>query len=243
MKIALYGYGKMGKTIEHLAVAAGDEVTLRIDSKNAASVTEDELSSADVAIEFSRPDKAVENIKRCIESGIRVVTGTTGWYDQLPQLTAFCHEHNGALFHASNFSIGVNLFFEINKRLAELMAHHPSYSPSIHETHHVHKVDAPSGTAITLANQVTERMSRLSGWKSYPFGQTIENGDTALPVFHSREDDVPGTHIVSYTSDQDRLDITHTAFTREGFAAGALTAAHWLQDKKGVFSMSDLLRF
>jgi 4-hydroxy-tetrahydrodipicolinate reductase len=242
MKLALFGYGKMGKTIERIAIDAGDQIVLRIDSKNSSSVTEAELKSADVVIEFSRPDTAVANMKRCLFAGMPVVSGTTGWYDQLPVLQEICQEVNGSLFYASNFSIGVNLFFEINKRLAEVMAHHPSYSPSLFETHHIHKLDAPSGTAITLAEQIIQRTPTIKRWRSYPFGSLPISDKDTLPIFHSREDEVPGTHMVSYHSAQDRLDITHTAFTREGFASGALTAAHWLKDKKGVFTMSDMLQ-
>jgi 4-hydroxy-tetrahydrodipicolinate reductase len=241
MKIALFGYGKMGKAIEQLALAAGDEIVLKIDSKNESVISADDLKKAEVIIEFSRPDRAVSNIEKSLKSGVPVVSGTTGWYENLPHITALCHQTGGAFFHASNFSIGVNIFFEINKKLAEIMAKHPSYAVSMHETHHVHKVDAPSGTALTLATAIIKSSQLISDWKAYPDTAEKLQNNGVLPIYYSRKDEVPGTHQVSYTSTQDSIELTHTAFTREGFASGALTAAKWLVGKKGVFTMHDLL--
>lgn len=242
MEIALIGYGKMGKTIEALALGDGLDIGLRIDTNNTSLLTSGELKQCDVAIEFSRPDTAVDNIVHCFKAGVPVVVGTTGWLDKLPEVKSACEQFNGTLFYASNFSIGVNLFFEINKRLAALMNHHPEYkSVFIHETHHVHKLDAPSGTAISIADQIVNGMDRFSGWDAHPFAAKKETS-AVLPVYYTREDEVPGTHTVHYSSEVDEIEITHRAFSRDGFAKGALTAARWIIGRKGVFTMEDLLR-
>jgi 4-hydroxy-tetrahydrodipicolinate reductase len=241
MKIALIGYGKMGKTIEALALADGLEIALTIDADSTTLLTSGALTHCDVAIEFSRPDTAVENILHCFRAGIPVVVGTTGWLDKLTEVNSACKKHNGALFYASNFSIGVNLFFEINKRLAALMNQHPEYtSVFVHETHHVHKLDAPSGTAISIANQLVHGMERFNKWESHPFNDKQESTES-LPVYYTREDEVPGTHTVHYSSPVDEIEITHKAYSRDGFARGALTAARWIIGRKGVFTMEDLL--
>lgn len=241
MKIALIGYGKMGKTIEALALKDGHEVTLRIDATNTELLSSPELSKCDVAIEFSRPDTAVDNILHCFTAGVPVVVGTTGWLDKLPEVTSACSASDGALFYASNFSIGVNLFFAINKRLAALMNNHPEYdNVFIHETHHVHKLDAPSGTAISLANQLVNGMNRFTNWEAHPANDKRSFGNQ-LPIYYSREDEVPGTHTVHYSSAIDEIELTHKAYSREGFARGALTAAIWIGSRKGVFTMEDLL--
>lgn len=245
MNIALLGYGKMGKTIEALAKDAGDNVVLKVDISNAASWTAEELRKADVAIEFSRPDVAVDNMYRCFDAGVPVVVGTTGWLDRLEEVKKNCEAAAASLFYASNFSIGVNLFFELNKVLARLMDHQPDYQKVyIHESHHVHKLDAPSGTAISIADQLVAASSRFESWESHSFSElsTLKADLKKLPVFYSREDEVPGTHTVHYSSSVDEIEIRHLAYSREGFAKGALAAARWLQGKKGVFTMNDLLK-
>ena len=244
MKIALIGYGKMGKIIESLAINDGHEIILKVDSNNATTFTIENLRQADVAIEFSRPDKAVNNINRCFEAGIPVVVGTTGWLEQLPVVRDACATTNGGLFHASNFSIGVNLFFALNRKLAQLMEQQKDYKDIfIHEIHHVHKLDAPSGTAITLADQLLGISSSLDHWMAQPFDSVNEYTAPGkeLPIFYTRTNEVPGTHTVHYASSVDEIEITHKAYSREGFARGALTAARWMVGRKGVYSMSDLL--
>lgn len=244
MNIALLGYGKMGKAIESLAVAAGDTVVLKVDIGNASSWTDAELKKADVAIEFTRPDSAVDNILRCFAAGVPVVVGTTGWLSRLPEVKEELLSKSGTLLHASNFSIGVNLFFELNKKLARLMARHPEYGRVfVHETHHVHKLDAPSGTAISIAEQIVGNHTRFRDWTSIGFENraATDNSTDSLPVYHTRTDEVPGTHIVRYASEADEIEIRHLAHNREGFARGALSAARWLADKKGYFTMEDFL--
>lgn len=236
MKIALLGYGKMGKAIAAMAEAAGDDVVLRIGSGNISGLTIEALQQADVAVEVSRPELAFNHIALCLEAGVPVVCGTTGWLDRLEEAVALCTDKEGALLYASNFSIGVNLFFALNKRLAELMERQPQYNPSILEIHHTQKLDAPSGTAISLAQDILDRLSRKSQWV---------NGEAASPdelgISSIREGQVPGTHEVFYQSAIDTISIRHEAHSREGFARGALLAAHWIVGKKGFFSMSDVL--
>ena len=219
MKIALLGYGKMGRTIDHLATAAGDEVVLCIDSTNAADLTADNLRRADVAIDFSLPSTAFSHVSACLRAGVPVVCGTTAWLDRLEEARALCHETNGAFLYASNFSVGVNLFFALNRQLARLMRDYPQYAVRLEETHHTQKLDAPSGTAKTLA-------------EALPPG---------TEVISHRTDPAPGTHEVIYASAVDTIRIEHTAHSREGFARGALRAAHWLVGKRGVFGMADVL--
>ncbi|MEZ5056411.1 MAG: 4-hydroxy-tetrahydrodipicolinate reductase [Saprospiraceae bacterium] len=238
MKIALIGYGKMGKAIEALALERGDEIVLRITADDLGGLTMENLQKADVAIDFSHPEYAFENICLALNSGVPVVSGTTGWLDKKPKVDALCKEKNGAFLYASNFSIGVNLFFNLNKTLAALMDKQSQYDVKMEEIHHTQKLDAPSGTAITLAEQIIHALKRKSSWKN-------ETSDDAqvLPIISKREENVPGTHEVSYVSEIDQIDIKHTAFSRKGFAQGALEAAHWLHGKKGVFGMSDVLGF
>lgn len=246
MNIALLGYGKMGKAIESLALEAGDTVTLKVDIGNAASWTDADLKKADVAIEFSRPDSAVGNILRCFDAGVPIVVGTTGWLERLPEVKEQLIRKNGTLLHASNFSIGVNLFFELNKQLARLMARYPEYRHVfVHETHHVHKLDAPSGTAISIAEQIVERNEQYRDWTSIPYDHraAADFGSGTLPVYHTRADEVPGTHSVTYASPTDEIEIRHLANNRDGFARGALSAARWLCGKKGYFTMEDYLQF
>jgi len=230
MKIALLGYGKMGKTIEKLAEAKGHQIVARISSNRDFS----ELQKADVAIDFSIPEAAVKNINACFELGIPVVSGTTGWLEQYDSVLNTCLLRNGSFIYASNFSVGVNLFFELNKQLAQMMAKHKDYTVDIEEIHHTQKLDAPSGTAISLAKDIIDN-SDYTNWKP---DNTTPN---EIPIKALRIEDVKGTHTVSYRSAIDTLSIKHEAHSREGFALGALLAAEWLQGKKGVFTMKDVL--
>lgn len=236
MKIALIGYGKMGKEIEQIALALKHEVVLKIDENNLADLTPSNLKKADVAIEFTTPKSAINNILKCFESDIPVVVGTTGWLDKLEQIKKTCNEKNQAFFYASNFSIGVNLFFKLNEYLTEMMKIHPEYLASIEEIHHIHKKDAPSGTGITLAEGIIKNHGGLDKWV---LGETGNPGE--LPIYSKREGEVPGTHIVTYTSKVDEIKISHEAYSRKGFAEGAVHAAIWLVGKKGVFGMKDML--
>ncbi|MGN6508562.1 MAG: 4-hydroxy-tetrahydrodipicolinate reductase [Chitinophaga sp.] len=236
MKIALIGYGKMGKAIEAIAQSRGHEVVLRIDINSPELLEKDQLSKADVAIEFTTPETAFHNILKCFDANVPVVCGTTGWLEKLPEVKAQCLEKHQAFLYASNFSIGVNIFFELNRRLAELMAPQPQYNVHMEEIHHTQKKDAPSGTAITLAEQIVDA---LPGKKSWVNGHTDKADE--LYIESRRIDPAPGTHIVNYHSAIDDITIIHTAHSREGFAAGAVTAAEWLKGKKGVFTMKDVL--
>lgn len=231
MKIALIGYGKMGKTIERLALEAGHEITHRIDH---LSPTED-LSSADVAIEFSVPDAAPENILYCLEQQTPVVSGTTGWLQRYPEVIKKCEACNGSFIYASNFSVGVNLFFYLNRELARLMSAYPQYKVSMEEIHHTHKLDAPSGTAISLAQDIIEYNPDLNQWT---LGKA-EQGDLGINAI--RQGEVNGIHQINYQSDVDQISIKHQADSRDGFAKGAILAAQWLIGRKGVFSMADVL--
>ncbi|UYQ91487.1 4-hydroxy-tetrahydrodipicolinate reductase [Chitinophaga horti] len=236
MKIALIGYGKMGKAIEAIAVAKGHEISHIIDADSQHLLEKDNLQSADVAIEFSTPETAFSNILKCFEAGVPVVSGTTGWLEHLPEVTAKCLEKHQAFLYASNFSIGVNIFFELNKKLAELMGPHADYNVQMEEIHHTQKKDAPSGTAITLAEQILAASQAKKSWVN----EGTHDADK-LGIVSKRIDPAPGTHVVNYTSTIDDITIIHTAHSRQGFASGAVTAAEWLKDKKGVFSMKDVL--
>lgn len=230
MKIALLGYGKMGKTIEKIALERGHEVVLRITE----NIEGQDLSSADVAIDFSVPTAALNNIVTCCRNGLPVISGTTGWLKDYDNAVTICKEENSAFLYASNFSIGVNLFFELNQKLAKLIDPFKEYSVEIEEIHHTQKLDAPSGTAITLAEQIISN-SRYSAW------QLDKAGENEIPISAKRIEDVPGTHNISYKSRVDTIEIKHTAHSREGFALGAVIAAEWIKDKKGVFTMKDVL--
>lgn len=246
MKIALIGYGKMGKTIEEIALQKKHTVVLTVDEHNANSFTAEELSKADVAIEFTRPEAAFGNIMKCFDANVPVVSGTTGWIDRMEEVKKICLQKNQTFFYASNYSIGVNIFFEVNKKLAALMNNQPEYNEIlINEIHHLQKLDAPSGTAISLAQQILEKVNRLKSWSNYSSSENKPpvKKDEELPIFSSREGEVPGTHIVKYFSHEDEIEIIHKAFSRKGFAAGAVLAAEWIKDRKGVFGMKDLLNF
>lgn len=230
MKIALLGYGKMGKVIQRIALERGHDIVLRKKSSDSF----EGLQNADVAIDFSVPDAAVTHISECLNNGIPVVSGTTGWLTDYDTMVDLCQEKNGAFIYGSNFSLGVNLFFELNVYLAKMMSKFDAYKASMEEIHHTQKLDAPSGTAISLANGIIEN-STYEGW-------TIENPkDNQLPIDAQRTENVPGTHSVFYTSDVDTIEIRHTAHSRDGFALGAVIAAEWIVGKKGVFSMKDVL--
>jgi len=237
MKIALSGYGKMGKEIEKIALERGHEIIVTFNDPSDWNEKLDELANADVAIEFSMPHSVVSNIFKCFDANVPVVVGTTGWFEQLDHVKDVCKEHNQSLLYASNFSIGVNLFFELNKTLAKLMNEHESYAVSLEETHHTAKVDSPSGTAIKLANDVIDNLERKDVWINEKSDKDYE-----LEIESLRVENVPGTHVVKYDSEIDSIEITHTAKSRVGFAKGAVLAAEWLPTKKGVFTMSDLLK-
>jgi 4-hydroxy-tetrahydrodipicolinate reductase len=237
MRIALIGYGNMGKTIEKIALSRGHEISLIYSLDDKPADWKERLALSDVAIEFTAPDAAIDHIMACFEAKTPVVVGTTGWYSRFDEVQKRCKEKNGGLFYATNFSIGVNLFFELNKKLAQLMKSYPAYALEMEEIHHIHKKDAPSGTAITLAEGIMENNTSYSGWVN---DSEAEAGK--IPLISVREDEVPGTHSIRYTSAIDRIEIIHTAFNRQGFAAGAVAAAEFLAGKKGIFNMTDLLK-
>jgi 4-hydroxy-tetrahydrodipicolinate reductase len=238
MKIALIGYGKMGRAIERIAISRGHEIVLKIDLDNTFDLTPENLSKANVGIEFTGPETAASNLLKCAESEIPVVCGSTGWLEQYPAVSKAFEKNGSAFLYASNFSIGVNIFFELNKKLASLMAPHPEYAIEMREIHHTQKKDAPSGTAITLAEQVMTEMPALKSWVNRPGQNPAE-----LPIISERIDPAPGTHLVKYHSAVDDIEIIHTAHSREGFAFGALLAAEFLNGKKGIFNMRDVLQF
>ena len=232
MKIALLGYGKMGQTIERIALERGHEIVLKKDEFN----TYEGLSAADVAIDFSIPSVAVENISSCFYAKVPVISGTTGWLEHYDEMVALCKSNDGAFISSSNFSLGVNLFFELNDYLAKMMAKFDSYRVEMEEIHHTQKLDAPSGTAISLAKGVIAN-STYTNWT------LNEPKSNEIHIEAIRIEDVPGTHTVSYISEIDTIDIKHTAHNRDGFALGAVIAAEWIIGKKGVFSMKDVLNF
>ncbi|MEA3478108.1 MAG: 4-hydroxy-tetrahydrodipicolinate reductase [Bacteroidota bacterium] len=236
MKIAILGYGKMGREIEKLALEHKHQLILKIDSEEDWEKMGPQLKDADVAIEFSMPGTVISNIKKCFAAGIPVVVGTTGWHEQESEITALCNNSGQSMFFAANFNIGVNIFFEINKRLAALMNHQTQYHPYIEEIHHLQKIDQPSGTAIKLARDMIHALDRKSLWVNTKPSESKE-----LEIKSLRIDEVPGNHIVRYASDNDMLEIRHEAKNRKGFAQGALMAAAWLMGKKGVYGMHDLL--
>lgn len=230
MKIALLGYGKMGKVIERIALERGHEIVLRKDH----DMGYEGLEKADVAIDFSVPSAAVSNISACLNTNIPIVSGTTGWLEHYDEMVALCNAKSGAFIYGSNFSLGVNIFFELNNYLAKMMANLEQYKVSMEEIHHTQKLDAPSGTAISLANGIIEN-SKYTNW-------TLEKPTkNEIHIEAKRIENIPGTHSVFYDSEVDQIEIKHTAHSREGFALGAVIAAEWLQNKKGVFTMKDVL--
>ncbi len=230
MKIALLGYGKMGKVIERIALERNHEIVLRKGSQD----NFEGLENADVAIDFSVPSVAVENISTCLEKGIPVVSGTTGWLEKYDEMVAHCNQKNGSFIYGSNFSLGVNIFFELNEYLAKMMNNLKQYKVSMEEIHHTQKLDAPSGTAISLANGIIKNTS-YENW-------TLDvTNDNQIHIDAKRIENVPGTHSVFYDSEVDQIEIKHTAHSREGFALGSVVAAEWIIGKKGVFTMKDVL--
>lgn len=228
----------MGKEIEKVASSAGHKVVARIDNHADWKAIENNPKMADVVIDFSQPDVAIENIKRCFSTGIPIVTGTTGWYNNLEDVIENCKISEGTLFYAPNFSIGVNLFFLMNKKLAKTMSSFKEvYSTSVKEIHHIHKIDSPSGTGLKIAEDIIEQHEGLTKWKA---DEQVEKG--TLPLISLREGEVPGTHIVKYESEADKIEFIHTAKNRSGFAQGAIKAAEWVKDKKGVFNMDDFVK-
>lgn len=236
MKIALIGYGKMGKTIEQLAIKRGHSIELAIDIDNTDLLTREKLQQCNIAIEFTGPHSARSNILLCFEAGIPVVSGSTGWLEHWEEVAITCKKSNGSFLYASNFSVGVNIFFEINKKLAQLMNHQDGYDIHIEETHHTQKKDAPSGTAITLAEQVLLEIPGKKKWVNRESGNMEE-----LTITSNRIDPAPGTHSVKYSSVIDDIEIIHTAHNRNGFALGALLAAEYIHNKKGIFTMQEIL--
>lgn len=241
MRIAIIGYGKMGKAIEAIAKEKGHEIIILNGSEPPDFL---QNNSADVAIEFTGPESAAENIRMCILAGIPVVCGTTGWLSQKKSVEEFCKFHQGSFFYASNFSLGVNLLFRLNSFLAKLLAGKEDYQPSITEIHHTQKKDAPSGTAITLAEGIIDGNPHFTGWSVKPSSEnSFENEKTGtIPIFSERTDPFPGKHTVRYTCEEDEISITHEAFSRKGFASGALAVAEWLPGRIGVFGMDDFLK-
>ncbi len=237
MKIALIGYGKMGQTIEALGLEQGHTFPLIIDIDNSGDLNPDKLKEIDVAIEFTSPGSAPENILKCIDMEIPVVSGSTGWNDRFEEVEQYCLEKNGAFFYASNFSIGVNILFAMNRQLAKIMDRFPDYTVSIEEVHHIHKLDAPSGTAITLAEQIIGEQSRIESW-------SLDKQDTpsVLQINAIREGEIKGRHTISYESSLDSIFLGHDAKSRDAFAAGVLMAAVFLKGQEGVFGMDDLLK-
>jgi 4-hydroxy-tetrahydrodipicolinate reductase len=240
MNILILGYGKMGKIIGEIAESRGHNLAAKINIDNREDLDSLDPSKIDVAIEFSQPESAVENITWAMTRGIPVISGTTGWLSRKSEIEALTAEQNGSFFYASNYSIGVNIFFKVNEFLAKLMNETSGYQVSLEEIHHTEKKDAPSGTAITLAEGILRNMDNLKDW--HLSGQSPEI-EQSLPITSKRIDPAPGTHIIRYSSDIDQIEISHTAHSRQGFALSAVLVAEWIKDKKGVLSMDDFLSF
>jgi 4-hydroxy-tetrahydrodipicolinate reductase len=238
LKIALMGYGRMGREIEKICQDRGHQVVLKIDSNNAASVTDNDIKNCNVVIEFTQPQSVLKNIQRCLDIQIPVVVGTTGWYDSLKSVKDQCEKKDGTMLYASNFSIGVNILFEMNSRLAALMNNRPEYKVDIEEVHHLNKLDKPSGTGITLAEGIIRELDRKKRWITDEETAT----DSDLVIHSQREPEVVGKHSVRYSSEIDEMVIMHNAFSRKGFAEGAVLAAEFIVGKKGMFTMQDVLK-
>ena len=247
MKIALLGYGKMGKIIEKIATDRKHEIVLKINSENSKELTVENLQKADVVIEFTAPSLALANISKCFEAGVPVVVGTTGWHNSIEAIKQQCEAGNNALLYATNFSVGVNIFFYVNKVLARLMNNYPYYEVQVEEIHHTQKADSPSGTAITIAEGIIENMDAKNNWSNVLVADENSNDDQMksgeLLIESYRMDSVPGTHTVIYDSEVDSIEFKHTAHNRNGFALGAVLAAEWLKDKKGFYSVNDMFNF
>ena len=236
IKIGLIGYGQMGRVLEATARDRGHEIVFIIDAENREEMTPDLLRQANVALEFTHPDAAFGNISSCLKAGVPVVSGTTGWLHRMDEVRELCEQHQCGLFHASNFSLGVNLFMALNERLAGLMNRYPQYKPRLEEIHHTRKADAPSGTAIALINQLIEKIDRIDNWS-----RELIPDPRQVPVTSIREGQVTGIHEIHFTSSEDTIMIRHEAFNRQGFATGAVLAAEFMPGKRGIFSMKDLL--
>jgi len=236
MKIALIGYGKMGKAIEEIAINRGHEIVLKIDEYNLSDFNKKNIAAANVAIEFTGPHSAYDNVKRALEFDIPLVCGSTGWLEKLDEIKKLCTDRNGSFIYASNFSVGVNIFFEINKKLAALMNLQKDYEVQVTEVHHTRKKDAPSGTAITIAELILENLKRKRTWVNH-----ISDNEEELEIISERIDPAPGTHKIKYSSSIDDIEIIHTAHNRQGFASGAVMASEFLYGKKGIFTMKDVL--
>ena len=238
MKLLILGYGKMGKAIEEIAEDRGHSIEHKININNKQALKFIKPDEIDVAIEFSQPDAAFDNLSYCLENDIPVVSGTTGWLDRKQDIETLCTQKNGTFFYASNYSLGVNLFFKLNDLLAQMMKQHQNYDVEVTEIHHTEKLDAPSGTAITLAEGLISNLSSKTEWINEPSEE-----ENVLSIISKREANVPGTHIINYTSDVDEIEIKHTARSRTGFALGAVLVAEWILDKKGILSMRDFMKF
>lgn len=236
MNIGLLGYGKMGKAIEQIALQRGHQIVVAVGIENLEDRTIQNIQKADVVIEFTGPESAFENLKFCFDAGVPVVCGSTGWLEKFDEVKEYCKSKNGGLLYASNYSVGVNIFFALNKKLAELMSPHKEYDVELNEIHHTQKLDAPSGTAISLAQQVLEKIDGKTRWVNHSSANPAD-----LVILSERIDPAPGTHTVGYYSDIDDIEITHTAHNRTGFATGAVLAAEFMNGKKGIFSMQDVL--
>lgn len=236
MRIALIGYGKMGKAIEEVALQRGHEIVLRVSRSNLQELDPKNLSKADVAIEFTNPHSAFDNVKTCLDLGIPVICGSTGWTGKLEEMKKFCAEKKSGFIYSSNYSVGVNIFFEINKKLAALMSRHKEYEVILEEIHHTQKKDAPSGTAITLAEQILNEVKRKKQWVN-----ELSDNPEDLEIISQRIDPAPGTHHIRYSSAIDDIEIIHTAHNRQGFATGAVLAAEFIQGKQGFFTMKEVL--
>ncbi len=248
MKIALLGYGKMGKIIEKIATDRNHQIVLKIDKDNVHEATPENLKQADVAIEFSTPATVLANIDRCFEAGIPIVVGTTGWYEQLDEVKQKCIDTNSTLLYGSNYSVGVNVFFHVNRILAKIMNNYPYYDVQVEEIHHTQKLDSPSGTAITIAEGIIDGLEAKQNWKNVLVDDSAAPGDDLLQnnellIESLRIENVPGTHTVMYDSEVDSIEFKHTAHNRSGFALGAVLAAEWVSDKKGFYQVTDMFNF
>ena len=245
MKLALLGYGKMGQIIENIAIDRGHQIVLRIDALNQEDLTSENLQKADVAIDFSTPASVLSNIEACFAASVPVVVGTTGWYEKLAEVENECRTSNSTMIYASNFSVGVNVFFHINKVLANIMNRYSQYEVQVEEIHHTQKLDSPSGTAITIAEGIIDQLERKSVWVNELVGDNTEVivKPEQLLIESHRIEEVPGTHTVIYSSEVDEIELKHTAHSRTGFALGAVLAAEWLKDREGFYNITDMFDF